>query len=134
MLATWLEARVLWFLSAPAGDHELQVVRNKTMTNRTAALGRRIIGALRNENVVVVVSTSLHSVTLLNAKTGKAFYTASTLSTEHQAEMFVLLAAIKAAPGYPAPKERKVYGTPRVRHTATTAVNMGRFVPGNVSF
>ena len=97
------------------------------MTNKTHALGRRIIGALRNENLVVVVSASLHSVTLVNAKTDKAFLTVSTDSVQ---DFGGLLTMITTASAYPAPKERKAYGQPRVRHTQTTAVNMGRFIPG----
>jgi hypothetical protein len=101
------------------------------MTNKTQALGRRLIGALRNENVVVVVSTSLHSVTLVNAKTGKGFIT---IYQDRLVQEFgTLIGEIKSMPGYPAPKERKVYGRPSVRHTQTTGVSMGRFIPGNLS-
>lgn len=38
------------------------------MTNRTRALGFRILSALKNDRVIVVSNTSLHSVTLTDDK------------------------------------------------------------------
>lgn len=128
MLPTWLELVVDWSYRSTNGAHYQN--RTKTMTNKTRALGRRIIGALRNENVMVITSTSLHSVTLCNAKTQKAFLT---VSTDDVQDFEGLLYMIRTTSAYPAPKERKVYAQPKIRHTQTTAVSMGRFIPGNLS-
>lgn len=97
------------------------------MTNRTQALGRRLLSALKNENVLIITSTSLHSVTICDAKTQKAFLT---VSVDDVKDFEGLVRMIRESSAYPAPKERKVYAQPKIRHTSTTGVSMGRFVPG----
>ena len=102
------------------------------MTNKAQALGRRILGTLHNENIVIVVSTSTSSVTVVNVTTGKGIYTASTLCSDGT-EYWTLIECIRSMPGYPAPKAReprmvaKTHGAPKY-----VGNSMGRFVPGKL--
>lgn len=117
------------------------------MTNRTQALGRRLIGALRNEDVVLTTGTASKTLSFINAKTGKTFaviilsdegtptlYTDGMDNVETLYLFGALVRAIKSAPNYPAAKDRqprmqvKTHGAPKY-----VGISMGSFKPGNLS-
>lgn len=114
------------------------------MTNRTRALGHRLLGSLKNENVVVVFNSSTSSISLLNAKTGKTFalvrenewgeyYVATADGTQEWHDSFAAAVnVIKAERTYPAPKEHaRLDARPKVRTAPKhMGVKMGSFVPG----
>lgn len=99
------------------------------MTSRTYALASKLTRSLRNENVVVLTQASLESVTLINAKTGKAFYSVSADCIDKYGVINVAF-TIKQEAGYPAPKVRtpkvvtKTHGAPKY-----VGVSMGSFRP-----
>ena len=85
------------------------------MTNRTRALGYRVLGSLKNERVMIVTSTSTRLVSLVNTMTGKTFaavyesdygYVLHTQDGSHEHSFTGLIGAIKDLPSYPAARER----------------------------
>lgn len=104
------------------------------MNSRTYALASALTKSLRNENVIVISSPALESVSLINAKTGKTFYTVSPDCVDRYGLTNVVF-TIKQERGYPAIKVRKpkmtvkTHGAPKY-----VGISMGSFKPEAVSF
>lgn len=111
------------------------------MSHATQALGRRVLSALRNENVLILSGSYTEAITVTTlAGRGVATirevptqgYWVYTPNGEGWATDFPeLVTTIKASPRYPAPKVRtpqmvaRTHGAPK-----HTGVSMGRFIPG----
>lgn len=116
------------------------------MSVQSQRLMSRINGALRNECIVFTTGANRQYVTLTEAKADLGFAIVTPHAdgfTLHGWDGFAktygalqfreLVADIKTLAGYPAPKVRTPKATPKVRHTTTTGVSMGRFIPGNLA-
>lgn len=115
------------------------------MTKHTRVIGNRLIGSLRNENIVVKTDAG-NVITLLNARTNERFAQVADNNGRYilrdedgridwAQDYAQLVRFIKDLDAYPAPKERaRLDARPRVRTAPKhMGVSMGHFVPGNVA-
>lgn len=108
------------------------------MTNRTRALGHRLLSSLKNECIVIVSSDSTRRVSLVNGANG---FPVALVAEDYDTGTYTLALAIggvvtlnnfpalvgriKACSAYPTPKARKSFVRPVNRGTRVLAVKAG---------
>lgn len=111
------------------------------MTNRAQLLGRRILGALKNDSILLIPSTFALAVTIATAS-GKTFGLVRETSdgtfyvidrdgrATHHSNFEGMIEAVSKLPGYRKPKARKTLIKALYHNPKMTGVSMGSFAPG----